>query len=199
MLLTVKKTYGNAFLNLVRQLLLADTMEYRPIAFRVGDSSNVLMIDDSVEEDMTEFISKFCSGSFIATSDAEMAKVNVRCDKVLKLSSIKTGELFFKGDDIEVLHSFSPVEVQVIFRRGTGSYSSDENVEFLERNNINVDDYVCISSRHSLISKFAYTTTESKDNITYNLDIVCKHGVHEDVLLSDVAARIKELSDCLIS
>lgn len=193
MIIRVKKSYGHAFINLVRQLLIADTREYRPVAFKIGNASNVLAISDAVEEDMTEAISKFCAGNFTATSESAYTRVCLQCANTLRLSSVKNDDLVFAGTDAAVLHSFSPIEVEVIFRYGTGNYSADENEAFLQENGVDISEYVCVCSRHCLVENFSYTVTEEDDEVLYDVSIKCKPGVTEKALLDGVADTLADM------
>lgn len=197
MRIRLKKTIGYAVVNLIRQVVMTDIPEYRPVAFRVGENSNVLHISDSVEEDMTEFISKFWSGDFVSLSNEEIIRETFTCNKVFSLSDVKTSNIVFSGEDKEILHSLSPVDIEVIFRYGTGNYSSEENEAYLTNKGIDTSKFVCISSRHCLVKNFSFTEIEDGDFIIFDIRLQCKPGVQENTLISIVVDRFKELLDLM--
>ena len=203
MKLQFNKNYGHAALNLMRHLLLTNTAEYRPVAFKVGTNSNVLQIGDFAEEDMTEFISNVCRGYYgrvsgsPVTDDVVYSVFRTTCNGVLSTGDIKTDDLLSCGDNLPVLHLHSATTVEIIFRLGKGVYSSAENEEFVEHAVGNVDDYVCVSSRHTLLDNLTFSEDSTGNAITFDVDIIPKRGVQATALLDGVADEMERIAEQL--
>ena len=202
MKLQFNKNYGHAALNLMRHLLLTNTAEYRPVAFKVGTNSNVLQIGDFAEEDMTEFICSVCRGYYGQISSATADNVahsvfRTTCNGVLSTGDIKTDDLLSCGDNLPVLHLHSATTVEIVFRLGKGVYSSAENEEFVENAVGNADDYVCVSSRHTLLDNLTFSEDSAGNSIIFDVGITPKRGVQAAALLDGVADEMERIAEQL--
>lgn len=189
MKLKLNKEYGESLCNTIRQIALTQMVVVRPVGFSVGDNSTVIDTCDSVEEDMTEFISNVCEGVYLAVTSElpELLEGTVRCNGTLTL-----GDLCPEGWDITalqperaVLHTLAPVVVGVVFRASTGYHSMQENADFLAKNNYLAGSWVPISSRHSLVTRFSYTTLETEsDKCTMELSATTNGNVDGDTVIA---------------
>lgn len=179
---------GEAFLNAIRAAAFVTQPVLRPVGFKVGNASNVLAISDNVEEDMTTFISNVCSGIFATNSDNEAIEVTAVCDGELTMSQMLHGSGVQCDRDFPVLHSLSPVEVSVVFRKDKGTHYSDENQEFLKSRGFSHN--VAINSRHCNLESFTFKRVdEEKNKETFEITIVTNDGESPKVLL-DNAMRL---------
>lgn len=195
MKVTFDKSIADATFNAVRQVLLTKSTEARPIAFKVGDMSNVLRTSDVVEEDMTEFISNVSAGAYECSGDFAVYETQV--DGTLNLSKLAESSIKSVGDDIAVLHSLQPIGVQIFFRNDCGSYTSKENAYWLESKGVDTTSLVVTASHHCAIDSFMYTKDEGESNrVTFDLSLGTKYSKTEIELFTEAVDYIRsELSE----
>ena len=177
MKLVLNSLSSNAFMNLFRTVLLCRLDSTRPIAFSVGVGSDVCNISDSVEEDMSEFISNVSSSYFTINSESDLAKLELSVNGTLELSQESSAlascnvQVLNLGVD-GVLHSLESVPVVVYFRRAAGHFTADENEEFLQSRGVDTSKLVVVNSRHCPIQKYTFEPVDSDNGkTTYEVSI----------------------------
>lgn len=192
MQIKVNKQYSNAFVNLLRQIILTGVDTVRPIAFQVGNTSNVLATADSVEEDMTTFIRQVCNNTYYTKTDDELVVCESVCSSVLRSGDFQPAGIAAVQEK-ELLHVLGEISVSVVFRNTAGSHSKEDNIMCLERNSLLSDNFIVIPSRHSDIGAFRYESTVSGDDVVYDLHIESMTGRSEAELINFAKDKISVL------
>lgn len=180
MLVTTKRGFGESLLNTVRQVTMTQIPVVRPVAFKVGSTSNVITINDKVVEDMVTFISNVSALQFRAAREFDTTKVTGVCHSTLRASDLFSGtDVECLGSDTELLHSLADVPVEVVFRKCAGVHSAEENTEALESTGFATEAFVVTNSRHCNVEQFGIkklhgqydrTDTESFEVMIYTSD-----------------------------
>ena len=163
----VRKGCANVIANAVRQIALTSLDSLRPVAIRVGNHCDVISAGDSVLEDMVQIITNLNSLNFVSKSAGEIVEFRTVVKETLKASDLKGNsfEAVLPGEkDVEILHVLNDeIEVVVYFRNTCGVGTKDDNLYALAK-------LVVVNSRHTDISKFAYTISEDTDELTDVID-----------------------------
>lgn len=202
MKIKVDKYSGASYLNTLRQIALTRLKEIRPIAFKVGAFSNVLTINDSVEEDMTEFISKISSSVFSYEGNAPLFKWKGIVNRCLAINELaKDGLGVVVAGCKEILHCDGCEEAIIYFRNDCGKFTREENIGFLRSNSVNTDDLVVVASRHSPIKLFAFEKVGDPDyegNVEYELSVCTKGIITEEIAIRTAAMLLANDSEAFI-
>ena len=192
MQLKLNKRYGQALVNLMRQISMTAVPCIRPIAFSVDNESNVLDTANSVVEDMTSFIHNVMSQDYYCNeplSDAPIVCQNT-VTNTLNTSSFASAGVLCKGDK-DVLHALSSASVTVIFRYCSGNNSAKENVAYLKQHQIDTSKFTVVPSRHSVIDSFKIDEHESEDY--YVADITIDSKISSESLIIDKTLEVLDL------
>lgn len=181
--LVLNAQYSSALINLLRQAAVTCTSRVRPIAFSVGHASNVLMISDSVEEDMTTFIRNVCNGQYRTTQNKEIIVCECVCAGVLSTNAFEQDGIE-PIQDFQILHSLGEIDVRVIFRQTSGSYTREDNEQCLADAGIDLSRYTVIPSRHSDVANFSYTLKKGLTEDVYDVNILSFSGKSEEEIIS---------------
>lgn len=154
MVLSLNKFTDMMYVNLVRQVCMCRIPTLRPIAFKVGEFSNVATIGTTVEEDMSEFISNVNSAVYMYSGSDELVTVDVIADEELFISDLVKAPIQLVNGNRAALHPHSPVNVRVVYRNAAGVYTSNENRDFLKKQKVDVDGLTIVNSRHCAVRKF---------------------------------------------
>lgn len=161
--LIVRKGCATVIANVVRQIALTQIKSLRPIAIKIN-FANVISAGDSVLEDMIQICSNLNSLHYINTSGTDFVKFSCNVSSVLKASDLRNADLevaLNKSINSELIHVLNDnIPVTIYFRYANGVATRDDNVFFLEQNNVDTSDLVVINSRHTDIINFSYTITE---------------------------------------
>ena len=192
MRLQLNKYCANGICNSIRQTVLTRLPCVRPIGFSI-DGATVISINDSVEEDMTEFISSVSAGNFYCREDTDsIIECSVSVDGVLKLSDLckANPNLVLIGEDRCVLHTLSPISVTVLFRYDSGTNSVADNTEFLSKNGF--PNAIAICSRHSYVTAATFQLIETQGNDSI-MELSVKSVLEEDgdVLIKQAISILK--------
>ena len=170
----VRKGCANVIANAVRQIALTSLDSLRPVAIRVGNHCDVISAGDSVLEDMVQIITNLNSLNFVSKSAGEIVEFRTVVKETLKASDLKGNsfEAVLPGEkDVEILHVLNDeIEVVVYFRNTCGVGTKDDNLYALAKAGVDTDKLVVVNSRHTDISKFAYTISEDTDELTDVID-----------------------------
>lgn len=170
----VRKGCANVIANTVRQIALTSLDSLRPVAIRVGNHCDVISAGDSVLEDMVQIITNLNSLNFVSKSAGEIVEFRTVVKETLKASDLKGNsfEAVLPGEkDVEILHVLNDeIEVVVYFRNTCGVGTKDDNLYALAKAGVDTDKLVVVNSRHTDISKFAYTISEDTDELTDVID-----------------------------
>lgn len=198
MILNLNRYTDKTYVNLLRQVCMCRIPEVRPIAFKVGATSNVAEIGDSVEEDMSEFISNVSSAVFRFVKEDDLCVTRCDCDGVLKLSNLTSGNVSLVQGDKEILHSLARINVQVIFRKAAGRYKLAENREFVRQRATSigitdVNEWVFINSRHCPVISFCDNLLgELKDGCQHEVEVITNNSIDAETLLGMAITLIKD-------
>lgn len=198
---SVNKYSGASLLNTIRQIALTNLHEVRPIGFKVGSFSNSLMIGDTVEEDMVEFISAVSSSVFKlldCNSDACYVWKGTVKD-VLSISDLDDGTLSVMCHGTqELLHVFEPISVEIYFRCAAGKYTVEENSNYLKSHGYDTDAIEVIASHHSVTQYFSFKKIEENEtNDIYGVQIVSKGDLTEQQIFNAASLRLASQLDNL--
>lgn len=189
---------ANAFINLVRTMMLCRLESVRPIAFSVGTTSDVCNISDNVEEDMSEFISNVSSSCYAIDSGTDLVKLELSVDGTLSFAQ-ESSQLAAQGLKVlnlgvsEVLHSLCSVPVTIYFRKAAGHFTIDENEEFLEARGVDVSTLVVTNSRHSPVSRFGFKQEDVAGGKTvFEISLQTDGSMTEDDAVKTVLSMIAD-------
>ncbi len=198
MRITMDKQYGQAFVNLIRQVSMASVNVVRPIAFEVGASSSVVDSSNSMVEDMTEFISNVSQFAYIVDkSNEENNKPIVFNDTVSStLSTYDFSSAGIKCKDNKVVATMLSAEnIKIVFRNSKGKYSARENVEYLQNNGMDTESLVVIPSRHCAADTFRIKE-QPGSKYTVDLTLFSQVASENEILkaaLNEIAQNTTEL------
>ena len=86
------------------------------------------------------------------------------------------------GKDVEILHVLNDeIEVVVYFRNTCGVGTKDDNLYALAKAGVDTDKLVVVNSRHTDISKFAYTISEDTDELTDVIDFQIESKISDSL------------------
>lgn len=202
MKLAINVPKGNALPigNSIRQMGLARSPSWRPVAFSLDRNFNMLNATPEVVEDMISAMSNITS--LVFTPKRELT------GEFLKESFTFTGSLskenmvsqYFdisglEGNLLTVLDE-QPATLTIIYRYSVGLHSSLENTDFITRNHESPAQFKALSSRHSGVDEFTFDVSESsleeeKLIITINSEV----GDERDLLNESVKMMMDALSD----
>lgn len=197
MKLRLNKYVGDSIVNSLRQAVMCRVPDTRPIAFKVGEMSDVVNISDVVEEDMTEFISNVSSSYYASANELEV--FNSRVGNVLHTSDIAKGSgiSVLSVGVSEVLHVLAGVPVTIYFRRDAGKFLSKENAMFLKSKGVDTNSLVIINSRHSPVLNFSFTKKRVSDFIDeFDISVYTNGSVPgEEILKYGIEILKKDLEN----
>lgn len=208
----MKKGSAETVCNALRQTALCRRKVLRPIAVKVGEQSSVVAMGPLVLEDMTEFISKLVSYNYLPVGDlaeGDLIPVTVSCTGKVTLGDIlgDVATAYNASNNDELLHFVKSssgdtvIQVDVYFRYACGSFSSQQNEDFLDMHKIDVSSGItCFNSRHNDIESFAFDvnkTGTADDQAT--ISIKSKIAVSEQQILkesiNDLVQSLNTLND----
>lgn len=213
------KGAGKVLCNTLRQIALTKRYVVRPIAFKVGDSSNILSAGNLVIEDMIEFSSSLTGLDYelnrpITQEDHNrIIECNYNCTGVLTVRDLSQGEIVVTSEDKlndEILHlvqlsggTKASTTVTVFYRIAEGAADKNDNEYFLSKELsgtlINGSDgidnsIVILSSRHTDVASFAYTISQtSLDHDSVQCKIETLNSTSEKDVLIDACDTLGSL------
>lgn len=167
------KGYGNSLANFIRQSLLTKMTCWRPIAFTIGQSSNVIVAHENCLEDATEVANNLCKYHYEIESEEEIVEISFT-GKVLTAADMQDKVHMLDVDDKPIFHTISNEEtVTVYFRQYHGAVSDRDNRAALSRYGVNADNIVILASRHCnydsvAVNVSAYSEMQEEVEITIN-------------------------------
>lgn len=199
--LIVRKGCATVIANVVRQIALTQIKSLRPIAIKIN-FANVISAGDSVLEDMIQICSNLNSLHYINTSGTDFVKFSCNISSVLKASDLRNADLevaLNKSINSELIHVLNDnIPVTIYFRYANGVATRDDNVFFLEQNNVDTSDLVVINSRHTDIINFSYTITElDRYNDLINFSVESNISDDQEFLDGIVMQSISIIHDIL--
>lgn len=162
----IKKGYGMQTANYLRQLLLTRVPTWRPIAFSVGNNSNVVTAGDNVLEDTVEISTNLCRYHYDIDSDEDLYKLTLS-DKCININNLNTDKVtVLDADSSEIIHALNQnITLTIYFRRDSGIVFVEQNQAYLQRDGINADNKIIMNSRHCNFENVIINVTE-KDDVT---------------------------------
>ena len=195
------KGTGNVFCNLIRHAVYSQRLIVRPIAFKIGTSSNILSAGRSIVEDMLEFsacITELSYGTNVELSDGDIIPCNYTFGSVLRASDLATQLVkVITKENPELLHKVksmkeSNTEMCIYFRYASGCATQNENAEFLKDfiskkggNPEIVDHLVVLSSRHTDITRFSFDITSDPYHDQVELHVANVAGDKEKTIFEE--------------
>ena len=187
----VPKGYGNILANFIRQLLLTKVETWRPVAFKIDETANVVagaeIIEDSVEiiNNLNDYLYDIdCDDDVfvfsatvknLTTDDLSQGAIHI-------LNATNTATIF------QSLHQ--EVTVKIYFRKAVGSLYQEQNLFFLEQEkNVieSANNVVIFNSRHtnfSTVSALSEEYSDHEDQIT--LDVNANYEVDVESVVKQV-------------
>lgn len=170
------KGCGRIVVNAIRQMIYAQRCTLRPIAIKVGTSSNVVSAGDLIVEDMIKITADLSELRYEFDSPRKHENMLIRCDYECH-GSLKVSDL--QKDNVKVLDSDSLDEelihstdgdiftVSIYFRNAPGVYTHQENRAYLEEQ----------SEEQSVISSYEVLSTRHTDvlSVTSEVEILADH------------------------
>lgn len=181
----IEKGHGQLIGNFLRQCLLTRIDVWRPIAYTIGNSSNIVTSGDNILEDSSEIANNICRYHYEITSNSDIYKITLTT-KELKISDINNGSVkVMDADNASIFHALNQeVSVTIYFRKAKGKMSSQQNQAALQREGINPDNIVVFNSRHSnldAVSVIVSEFDELKDEVEITLTETC--GINDEDLV----------------
>lgn len=193
MTITLDRFTDAMYVNLIRQICMCRIPTLRPIAFKVGELSNVAEISPMVEEDMSEFISTVSSAVYRADGAEEIFSVSTKGDGEFRISSLCYSTVQLVKGDCAALHTHTPITVEVLFRKATGVYTEKENRDFLKAEKVDLDGWTVINSRHCAVKKFhPKKVKEWPDRVEYEISLVTDDSIGEEEILMEAFNVLKQ-------
>lgn len=204
MKITLDSNSSNAYMNLLRKVLRCRIPSTRPIAFKVGSVCDVCNTADSVEEDMSEFISNVSSSLFAMEENSDFAVFECSVSETLNLSELSS-QLASSGVTVldlgtdSVLHALSVTPVRIYFRKAPGNFTIKENEEFLESRGVDTSSLVVVNSRHCPIKNLTYKVLDNVNGKTvYDLEVETDGSLTTEAALTKAANLIVDDSKSLL-
>lgn len=208
-----KKGYAETICNALRQAAYCQRKVLRPIAVKVGDSSNVLAMGPLVLEDSIEFTTNLISLDFTPNrefKEDEIIEVSSVCTNVVKLQDLINEDInVYKADlNREMLHFVemenpTGMKVTVYYRYTSGNASIEENsyalATYLNKGtSMELDrSIVVLNSRHNDIAAFGFEVNPDnleKDVVSFS--ITSKVDIDPKSILEEAAnSLIASLED----
>ena len=213
MKIELKKGYAETVCNALRQAAYCQRKVLRPIAVKIGDSSNVLAMGPLVLEDSIEFTSNLISLDFKTNrefKEDEIIEVTNVCTDVVRLKDLINGDISVYNGNLEqeflhFVNSANPISmpVTIYYRYSSGNATIEDNTYALAAflNNgasMKIDrSIVLLNSRFNDIKAFGFEVNKDnldKDIVTFN--IVSKTDVEPGTILKEAAdSLIATLTD----
>lgn len=188
----VPKGYGNILANFIRQLLLTKVETWRPVAFKIDETANVVSAGAEIIEDSVEITNNLNDYLYDIDCDDDVfvfsATVkNLTTDDLSHgaihiLNATNTATIF------QSLHQ--EVTVKIYFRKAVGSLYQEQNLFFLEQEkNVieSANNVVIFNSRHtnfSTVSALSEEYSDHEDQIT--LDVNANYEVDVEFVVKQV-------------
>lgn len=195
----VPKGYGNILANFIRQLLLTKVETWRPVAFKIDETANVVSAGAEIIEDSVEIINNLNDYLYDIDCDDDVfvfsATVkNLTTDNLSQgaihiLNATNTATIF------QSLHQ--EVTVKIYFRKAVGSLYQEQNLFFLEQEkNVieSANNVVIFNSRHtnfSTVSALSEEYSDHEDQIT--LDVNANYEVDVESVVKQVCFKMAAL------
>lgn len=175
----IKKGCGMQTANYLRQLLLTRVPTWRPIAFSVGNNSNVITAGDNVLEDTVEISTNLCRYHYDIDSNEDLYKLTLSssCINIDDLNTEKVTVL--DADNSDIIHALNQnITLIVYFRRDNGTVLIEQNQAYLQRDGINADNKIIMNSRHCNFENVSINVID-KDDLTeiVSVDIDASYDV----------------------
>lgn len=188
----VPKGYGNILANFIRQLLLTKVETWRPVAFKIDETANVVSAGAEIIEDSVEIINNLNDYLYDIDCDDDVFVFsaivkNLTTDDLSHgaihiLNATNTATIF------QSLHQ--EVTVKIYFRKAVGSLYQEQNLFFLEQEkNVieSANNVVIFNSRHtnfSTVSALSEEYSDHEDQIT--LDVNANYEVDVESVVKQV-------------
>lgn len=172
----------------LRQIALQLVDSWKPIGFSMNVDFN-LMSAPVIVEDTYRVISNLSDLVYVPKDNIGQTDMIIETIKF-------TGQLFLGGDGAQLTHfdvqrteypvitslSQDVLELTIVYRKGTGMYTAEDNKEFVTQRVQNSTKFLCVASRHSDLTRFDYRITPKSgvDEILFTLD--SKVGNEEEII-----------------
>lgn len=199
----IEKGHGQLIGNFLRQCLLTRVDVWRPIAFTIGNSSNVVTSGDNILEDSSEIANNICRYHYEIETNSDIYKL-VCTTKELKVSDLNNGSVkvidLDAYENASIFHALNQeVTMTIFFRKAKGKMSSQQNQAALQREGINPDNIVVFNSRHSNIDAVSVIVSEydeMKDTVEIELTETC--GINSESLIQTCCKDISDIFTNLV-
>lgn len=199
-----KKGYAETICNALRQAAYCQRKVLRPIAVKIGESSNVLAMGPLVLEDSIEFTTKLISFDFIPNrefKEDEIIEVSNLCMNVVQLKDLINEDIGVYKQDLEqeILHFVNmanptSIKVTVYYKYSNGNASIEDNSYALatylnQGTSMEIDrSIILLNSRFNDIEAFGFEVNPDsleKDIVSFN--ITSKTDIDPKLILKEAA------------
>ena len=187
----VEKGFGQLFGNFLRQCLLTRLEVWRPIAFSIGNNSNIVSAGDNILEDAEEIccnLSKYC---YEINADSNFYKQTLDT-KELCINDLDNEKVtVVDADGASIFHALNQqATINIYYRKSKGPCYQNDNRAFLNREGISADNIIIMNTRHSYfdaisINVLPYTEleeivkVEAKNHSSQSLEDLVSLCCHE--------------------
>lgn len=163
---------GKTLATALRKYIIADCVSWRPIGFKFDNTTaNSAVIADNILQSCIKFQTAISSLKFDINAEGDFHVVYYAFNKDLRSDDLTVGEVTCETPGVDLLKSTDDATVAftMYFRKGSGTYSQEENYVFLQEK-LNTTDRLSInvaSSAHYLTRNVTYTVEnyDTKDVI----------------------------------
>lgn len=195
----VNKRTGLGFANVLRTVLIESSETVKPIAFSIDDDSSAFLPSDDIL-DVVNFCQKLCDLTVVASPSIDFP---------IQYSYSFRGKLLSKdlcNDDLKItdnvtllenIDSSKEVNISIIFDKGSGFRSADENRQILNNFNYSTNVFRTISCRYTDVT-VATEVKEDLDVERVTLRINSKSGNEKKLLFSaidEIVAKLQAVSE----
>ena len=207
----VERGSGRFLVNAIRQMVYTKRYVLRPIAFRVGVSSNVLSAGDTIVEDMIKFSADLSNLHFQYTGVGNQTDKIIRCDcicrGVLCARELQQNGIKIVGSeelDRDLLHavngnaSGNEFSVTILFRNACGAFTHEQN-KYAIANNFSgitegeLDSFVVLTSRHSDVISVTTEITSGIDKDFVEIGVNLYTGEPEEQVVKEACSAMMSL------
>lgn len=195
-----KKGQGLAIGQLLRQVAFNVNPSWRPVGYNISLGSNTLYSSPAILPDMVTFMKNLTDLQFTISESLSgdiLVKTFPITNGKLMVSQLSDSDIQCVSDEKQLLGVLdnSDVTVTLIFRKGYGVYSREDNADFIAEHGYTGAGMKAMQSNHSLVSSFAFRVSETGfDTEDLIMDVVCKNKDEKTTLQSTVNVAIQTLS-----
>lgn len=195
----VKKRTGLGYANVLRTVLIESSESVKPIAFSIDDESSAFMPSDDIL-DVVNFCQKLCDLTVVASPSVEFPiQYSYSFKGKLTSKNLCNDDLDFKEDVVllESIDSQKEVNISIIFDKGSGFRTADENRQILNHFSYSTNIFRTISCRYTDVT-VATSVKEDLDTENVTLRINSKSGNEKTLVnkaIEEIVNKLQGISE----